>query len=61
MSTISLGEINCQLFEWKMDKVKNWTNLSKRLEKSGYIRLDQKDEYAFILTTKGKDFLIEVE
>jgi hypothetical protein len=40
-----------------MDKVRNWSKVLDNLKDSGYIKLDPKDDYLLLFTTKGKDYI----
>lgn len=40
-----------------MDKVRTWNKLLEPLKESGYLKIDQKDDYYLSLTTKGKDYI----
>jgi predicted methyltransferase len=40
-----------------MDKVRNWSKVLDNLRDSGYIKLDSKDDYLLLFTTKGKDYI----
>jgi hypothetical protein len=43
-----------------MDKVRNWNKMLESLRESGSVKVDPKDDYWLILTTKGRDYTQDV-